>query len=174
MVARFLRARYPGLPAHLHDDLVGLGLEALWKAARSYDPTTCGQFVPYALRAVRWAIVGELRRLHNERTRAPLLVSLDEPQEDRQRHREDALPLSATLPDRAPGPEAQAVAASAAATLWGAVDSLKPAQAYVLRRYYQRGETFGEIAARREHLPAWAKRVHDAALKQLQLSQEIR
>lgn len=79
----------------------------------------------------------------------------------------DALTLAEKIPDADPDPEEAFLRRLDTSALWSAVEGLPAIQADVLRRYYERGETFAEIGLPGNHHKSWAKRIHDSGVKRL-------
>jgi RNA polymerase sigma factor (sigma-70 family) len=50
-----------GVPVH-EDDLVSIALEALWKAARDFNPLRGAKFWSYAYGKIRWRVLDEIRQ----------------------------------------------------------------------------------------------------------------
>lgn len=164
LVPLLCRRWFSGEPAHIRDDLISVGNEALVKAARSHDPNCGAKFSTYATPAIRWAMLTYLREMKKEQARQG--VSLDDAPGDEP----DALTLAEKTADTDPDPEEALLSRLDAAALWSAVETLKPVQADVLRRFYQRGENFTEIGAPCGHHKSWAKRIHDAGVNELRQS----
>jgi RNA polymerase sigma factor (sigma-70 family) len=131
------------------EDLDGEGYLALCRAADRYDPArgvafqswaiTCiYRAMQYHLRQEDWLPRGHRGRLRRTGEEAPVLVSLDE-DEDEERRIEG-------LPDPRPGPEEVACERLEAARLWRSVERLpqEERQALLLRRV--EGRSRREIA----------------------------
>jgi RNA polymerase sigma factor for flagellar operon FliA len=190
-VARSLARRLGGVVPL--DDLLALGTQALYEAARDFDPSR-GPFRAYAVLRIRWALVDAVRRETHGRSahaRALALVAAervadavtaprDEEPATEQEYQER---LRALLESRAAAlavglvigadtspeqnPEEVLSRRQMARFLRRAVSELDERERALVERHYYGGEPFDAIARDLGISKSWASRLHAQAIARL-------
>ena len=169
VAARMVRRAWPYLEM---GDLVGIGAEALLRAAADYDPGRGASFASFVYLRVRGAmldgigLVGQLprgvvrkRRGRPERAALPAFFGLDE-----------------RLPSVAQDVSEELVAAvdmaRAGRRLGRALASLGESDRHIIVRHYFAGDSLHEIGLAMDRSRSWASRAHTGALLRLRAALE--
>jgi RNA polymerase sigma factor (sigma-70 family) len=143
-------------------------LVALEKVLRHIPNIDDPQYFPrYARRAVRHAAIDLMRARHHRDSRR----ALQDTHAAEAATPDIATPLTERIADPRSDPEAAAQHHEDARALWRHVDGLGDPRATIVRRFYEDGRTYDEIAAEIGVSPATIKRHLGAA--RLQLAQRI-
>lgn len=174
------------------DEMLSVGREALFEAARDHDPER-SPFVPYASMRARWAMLTHARRdsRHSSATlrkiaaisalvrveESPLVTEPVAPTEDAyaERLRQILRAQSAALfvgltsapreADPAVDPEQALIHARASLALRQALEALPAREREIVDRHYFGGERFDAIAASLGVSKSWLSRIHARALE---------
>ncbi len=121
-----------------YDDLVSLGMSAVWRATESFDAALGANFSTHVYNHIKWTLLAEYKRARlPKRGLRAVRISIH-PQDD------DDLGIEITEPR--PSPEHAVIAAELAQATSQAIGGLTPRQGSILRAHFYQGLTFQEIA----------------------------
>lgn len=121
------------------EDSMSAGYLGLLKAAERFDPTRGVQFPTFAIDVIRGAILEGMRCFTPGRRRPRCVFSYDQPFEAAKR-------LLDLLPDKNPGPQAQAEARARTELLAAALAALPERERAVVTAKHYEGKTFKAMA----------------------------
>jgi RNA polymerase sigma factor for flagellar operon FliA len=172
-VARRMCRRFGG--SIEFEELDSLGLQALIKAAKSFDPQRC-DFVPYLTQRLKWIMLGAARKRARRRldaTRgaplgaarsygsAPLFEQRDDEQVGRICVGGD---LSELAIAETPDPEAEAIRREQSRAIHGALDALPRRLRSLVEAHYFGGTQLNQVACDMGVSVGTASRLHDKSI----------